>query len=255
VTPLSAWCAKCRTLVIPQPDGRCAWCDTPTGLVDHDREPQRRGGGPRAITPELLIEARDLYATGLSIRQVAALILPRTTYRSAASCAESLYSMFAVRGWRLRPQREVTSARNYRHGRASNAQQARHDSDYAAYRREQRIANGDQHGRRCAGHKQQPPGRGQRCSRPALNDSDYCQSHDPRRRAANARRLVDARQRGAADRAARLRQGDERLQRIIELRAQGWTWLAIAIELGYRDASGPHRLWKLRTRQREQVAA
>ena len=82
------------------------------------------------ITEELLAEARRLYASGLSLRSVAAELHPRTSYKTVASCAEALYGHFKRRGWRLRPQREVTAARNYRHGRKPRAQTREQQNAY-----------------------------------------------------------------------------------------------------------------------------
>lgn len=108
----------------------CPRCGGPKGVQAHMcsscRKGQRGGynrgragggGRPVHVTEELLAEARRMYASGLSLRQVAAELHPRTGYKTAASCAEALYGHFKRRGWNLRPQREVTAARNYKHGR------------------------------------------------------------------------------------------------------------------------------------------
>src|SRR5436305_5017683 len=99
----------------------------------------RAGGGrPVHITEELLAEARRLYASGLSLRAVAAELHPRTSYKTVASCAEALYGHFKRRGWRLRPQREVTVARNYKHGRKSRAQTREQQNAYRRWLSAQR---------------------------------------------------------------------------------------------------------------------
>ena len=85
------------------------------------------------ITEELLAEPRRLYASGLSLRSVAAELHPRTSYKTVASCAEALYGHFKRRGWRLRPQREVTAARNYKHGRKSREQSREQQNAYRRY--------------------------------------------------------------------------------------------------------------------------
>src|SRR5207248_6104072 len=90
------------------------------------------GGRPTHIDEELLAEARRLYASGLSLRQVAAELHPRTGYKTVASCAEALYGHFKRRGWKLRPQREVTAARNYKHGRKPRAQTREQQTPTAA---------------------------------------------------------------------------------------------------------------------------
>jgi hypothetical protein len=135
------------------------------------------------ITEELLAEARRLYASGLSLRQVAAELHPRTGYRTVASCAEALYGHFKRRGWKLRPQREVTAARNYKHGRKRRGQARKEDAAYRRWLAEQRGWQAVRAPGRplCKGVKASPPGKGRPCRRRALADSEYCYSHDPRR--------------------------------------------------------------------------
>ena len=58
---------------------------------------------PTHISEELLAEARRLYAGGLSLRQVAAELHPRTGYKTVASCAEALYGHFKRRGLEAPP--------------------------------------------------------------------------------------------------------------------------------------------------------
>lgn len=159
----------------------------------------RSGGGrPVHMTEELLSEARRMYAGGLSLRQVAAELHPRTGYKTVASCAEALYGHFKRRGWKLRPQREVTAARNYKHGRKPRTQTREQQNAYRRWLAEQRGWQAVQGPGRplCKGVKQNPPGKGRPCRRHALVDSEYCYSHDPRR--ALERLAVTARMRGLA---------------------------------------------------------
>jgi hypothetical protein len=141
------------------------------------------GGRPIHITEELLTEARRLYASGLILRQVAAELQPRTGYKTVASCAEALYGHFKRRGWKLRPQPEVTAARNYKHGRKPRKQTREQPNAYRRWLAEQRGWQAEQGPGRpvCKGVKQNPPGKGRPCRRHALADSEYCYSHDPRR--------------------------------------------------------------------------
>ena len=145
----------------------------------------RAGGAGRLvhITEELLGEARRLYTSGLSLRQVATELHPLTGYKTAASCAEALYGHFKRRGWKLRPQREVTAARNYRHGRKSRQQTREQQNAYRRWLAEQRGWQAVQGPGRplCKGVKRNPPAKGGRCRRHAMTDSEYCYSHDPRR--------------------------------------------------------------------------
>lgn len=158
---------------------QCKGCRIASGYRGPDRSP--RSHGPLHITEELLEEARALYISGLSLRQVAARVIDRTTYSSEASCANSLYSIFRRRGWKLRPQRAVTAARNYRHGQGGR------DRDEGAYRRFLREQGRGYHGAyrpKCAGVRTQYPRKGQPCQRPATEGSAYCPAHDPVKAAA-----------------------------------------------------------------------
>jgi hypothetical protein len=186
----------------------CPRCGGPKGLQAHRcrkcRGAQRggynrgrSGGGTRLvlIDEELLAEARRLYAGGLSLRQVAAELHPRSGYKTAASCAEALYGHFKRRGWKLRPQRQVTAARNYKHGRKPRAQSHEQQTAYPRWLAEQRGWQAIQGPGRplCKGVKANPPGKGRPCRRRALADSEYRYSHDPRR--ALERQAVTARMR------------------------------------------------------------
>lgn len=173
----------------------CPRCGGPKGLQAHMCRDCRtkqhggyncgRGGGGRPvhITDELLGEARRLYASGLSLREVAAELHLRTGYKPVASCAEALYGHFKRRGWKLRPQREVTAARNYKHGRKLRKQTREEQNAYRRWLAEQRGWQAVQGPGRplCRGVNQSPPGKGTPCRRHALADSEYCYSHDPRR--------------------------------------------------------------------------
>ena len=173
----------------------CPGCGGSKGLRAHTcRECRRRrpggynrgrGGGsrPTHISEELLAEARRLYAGGLSLRQVAAELHPRTGYKTVASCAEALYGHFKRRGWKLRPQREVTAARNHKHGRKPRKQTRAQQNGYRHWLAEQRGWSAVQGPGRplCQAVKLNPPGKGRPCRRHALGNSEYCYSHDPRR--------------------------------------------------------------------------
>ena len=173
----------------------CPGCGGPKGVQAHMcrecRRKQRggynrgRSGGsrPMHITEELLSEARRMYAAGLSMRRVAAELHPSTGYKTVTSCAESLHGHFKRRGWKLRPQREVTAARNYKHGRKPRKQTPEQQKAYRRWLAEQRGWQAVQGPGRplCKGVKVSSPGKGRPCRRRALADSEYCYSHDPGR--------------------------------------------------------------------------
>jgi hypothetical protein len=192
----------------------CPRCGGPKGLQAHmcrhcrgkqagGYNRSRSGGGARPvhISEELLADARRMYGGGSSLRQVAAELHPRTGYKTLASCADALYGHFKRRGWKLRPQREVTAARNYRHGRKPRKQTREQQNAYRRWLAEQRGWQTIQGpGRpRCKGVKLNPPEKGKRCRRYAIADSDYCYSHDPRR--ALERQALTARMRPRVGRA------------------------------------------------------
>lgn len=173
----------------------CPRCSGPKGKQAHACRScsfKRRTGrqlGPRPthrpaknITDELLAEARRLYATGLSIRQIAERIHPRTSYASVNACKTSLYSLFKTRGWKLRPQPEVTAGRNFKHGRKARKQTNEQQNAYRHWLAAQRGWTAVQGPGRpiCKGVRRQYPGKGKPCQHHALTDSEYCYSHDPR---------------------------------------------------------------------------
>lgn len=146
-------------------------------LPAHDRRRQ-----PRHLTEEQLLDARRLYATGLSLRDVAERIYPDTSYASVGAASTSLYSLFKTRGWKLRPQREVTRARSTKHGRKGRKQTREQQNAYRRWLSQQRGWKAIQGPGRpiCTAVRQQPPGKGNPCKHHALTDSEYCWSHDPR---------------------------------------------------------------------------
>lgn len=186
----------------------CPRCNGPKGLQanmcgkcrrkqagGYNRGRSGGGGRPVHIDEELLAEARRVYASGLSLRQVAAELHPRTRYKTVASCAEALYGHFKRRGWKLRSQRQVAAARNYKHGRKRRAQTREQQNSYRRWLAEQRGWQAIQGPGRpyCKAVKVTGPGKGRPCRRRALADSEYCYSHDPRR--AFERQVATARMR------------------------------------------------------------
>lgn len=176
VLPLSAWCPRCRELVAFDRDGLCLWCEEQTGGAMPAADLSGRyatTGKPIYMSEEQVVEARVLYASGLSLRAVAREMLPRTAYRSLDSLARSIELQFRHRGWALRRQAPVTRARNFRHGLKVRG------ASTAAYSRWRRARRS----RPCAGVRTQYPRRGQPCQKPAARGSAYCWAHDPARAA------------------------------------------------------------------------
>lgn len=121
-------------------------------------------------------------AEGLSCRQLGEMVWERVGYGSARSAGEAVYDGFRRLGLPTRSQRDVTVARNWRHGRSVRAlieQGGAFGPD--GYRRWLKERDGKLQPR-CAGVRAWPPGRGKPCQRPAARGSDFCPSHDPARR-------------------------------------------------------------------------
>jgi len=79
----------------------------------HRGRTHRKGNNTlQKITDGELQRARELYDAGKSMRAVAAIVHPNTTYATVASCAQALYEAFVRRGWPLRPRAEATATAN-----------------------------------------------------------------------------------------------------------------------------------------------
>jgi hypothetical protein len=177
--PTEGECPTCRTRVLLGRSGRCVWCDTQVATPPAGRPKARANanrGVPVLISDELLERAHAMHMDGMSLRGIAAQLHPETAYSSPKSLVEGLRTQFRHRGWYVRPQREATIKASTVHGKAPRG---RVDP---AHRHSLRVARGEIRGVQCAGIKMQPPRKGQRCSKPALQGSDYCRYHDPARR-------------------------------------------------------------------------
>ena len=113
------------------------------------------------ITVDELDRAHALYDAGKSMRAVAAIVHPNTTYATVASCATALYEAFSRRGWPLRDRASATAAAN-----RSRAWQLECDHVIATGKR-----------------------KGELCGRRAQGDDGKCWHHKPERIAAGIARL------------------------------------------------------------------
>lgn len=138
--------------------------DLPTPPV----APRRRGDGAPAVgatgflTEAQVLVCHRLYLTGLSLREVAERILPRTPYTSVDRCAESLRRRFVRMGLerRGRGEHQVT------HGRARR-------SNNRAYINEWRRTHGVRPAVRCGATK----ANGEPCGSWAVHDTTRCNKH------------------------------------------------------------------------------
>ena len=231
--PDAVWCPECKAETMRVPTGLCPWCDTPTV----DRRPNRRGGKPAGkwgyITDAQVRAAHALYMQGLSVRQVAERIQPRTRYRSAASCANSLFDHFRRLGLPRRERIEAVKLACTVHGLAP-----KHGPrpGYGTHKR--RVIRGQDDQPRCEGVVTQGARRGERCEHRAMFGSAFCQSHEPAREEA-IRRHLERMRAAAGDRSgenhplARLTEQDVRA-----IRARpDETLAALAAEFGMSAAN------------------
>lgn len=179
-----AWCPTCRTTVATTPAGECVWCDTPTG---GQRQPPRQkkrahAGVPFMMSEEVILEARRLYESGLSLRQVAGRIHDRTSYSSVKSFANALHATFTHRGWALRDRLTAVRAATYRHGMCAKG------ADRAAYRRMLRR----RHGHQCEATLTRG---NRRCANTAIKGERWCTVHHPDRAPTVIENLAEARRR------------------------------------------------------------
>lgn len=79
----------------------------------HRGRKHRKGSNTlQKISVDELERARALYDAGKSMRAVAAIVHPNTTYSTVASCAQALFEAFHRREWPLRDQGAATAAAN-----------------------------------------------------------------------------------------------------------------------------------------------
>lgn len=176
------WCPRCEDWTSLVATGRCAWCG---GKLDEQRK--RRGGWKRPDLAGGKLSDKQLRALhlahvhqGMSINALAKQIHERVGYRSHHSAAVCISQGWKRLGLRARDRIEATRLASTTHGQGAR------DRDEQAYRRFLAAQRGwialTRPGRpRCSAMKVNPPGAGERCSRPSLTDSEFCQSHDPRR--------------------------------------------------------------------------
>jgi hypothetical protein len=160
-------------------------------------ERRRRGGGhPTGVygylTGTQLRALHVAYQQGMSLRQLAAQILPRTKYASVKSCSMGIQQGFIRLGLERRDRIEATRNASTVHGLA------RRGNVDPAHRRALKVARGEILDRpQCAGHKTTYPGRGRPCRALAMTGSRYCAQHAPERQDQVREHLARARSRQA----------------------------------------------------------
>jgi hypothetical protein len=229
-------CQTCAAdTILREGQDTCSWCGTKPLLLDKPRKEHPRGPTPYKIREPDVQEALRLYQSGLSLRQVAKVLWPRTTYKSEKSCAEALFCQFNIRGWELRSQSSVTAARNKANARSGR----RADESEPAYRRRLKLERGA-YQPACAGIiLALGRNHGKPCTQHAMLGSDFCWAHSPESKAEREATCAKMRRRSDATIAARVAERAARRRRALELQDAGWKLKAIADELGYsRKAIG-----------------
>ena len=183
------WCRTCREETGLYERGVCQWCDTPLTF----KTGRKPGTGSKLSDDQLRVLHVAHIQHDKSINELAKSIYEKVGYKSHHGAAVCISSGWKRLGLQARDRIEMTVIKSLKHGRAGRQQQREHGPDYAAYRKEQKRKNGEMHGRRCQGVRQQYPRKGQPCLRSALWDSDYCHSHDPRNKAEIQQHLERAR--------------------------------------------------------------
>lgn len=195
--PDSGYCSKCAQVSLLTRGGLCAWCDHPVAPRAAKTPPATRPkagananrGVPVLMGDDVLEHARDLYATGKSLRAVARELLSTTGYSSEKSFVMALSAQFRHRGWPLRGRIEQVVMAQTVHGLA------RRGNVDPGYRAAQRRKRGEVRGVMCSGVRTHYPRKGEPCQRPARAGSHYCASHDPALAAARDANLREARSR------------------------------------------------------------
>jgi hypothetical protein len=196
--PTHGWCPTCREDSAVDRACRCLWC----GGETEQRRPAKRGGWKRPdlrskLTDDQLRALHVAHMQGRSINSLAKDIYLRVGYSSHGSCATAISKQWKRLGLSARDRIEQTGRSSTKHGRKRRAQTRAEQNAYRRWLAEQRGWRAIQGpGRpRCAAVKKQHPGKGDPCQRPALEDSEFCQSHDPRRQLAHQAHMAKLRAR------------------------------------------------------------
>jgi hypothetical protein len=176
---------------------RCLSCGGPT------EQGKKRGGWRRPdlrgtrYTERQLRALHVLHMRGASINQLAKQTYEKVGYKTHGSAASAISREWKHLGLRARDRIEQTILSSTKHGRERRRQSRAEQNAYRRWLRDQRgwraIQGPGQ--LRCKGTKRQHPRKGEPCRRPAMEGSDYCQSHEPSRELERQAHLAAVRRR------------------------------------------------------------
>lgn len=241
--PTHGYCPACAEESAIDGWSRCLWCG---GATEQRPKRKKRGGwrrpdlaGSKYTEPQL----RALHVAhmrGASINSLAKQTYEKVGYTSHSSAQNAISREWRRLGLPARDRIEQTVISSTKHGRKRRSNS---NADERAYRRwlaKQRGWRAQQGPGQpqCAGVRSQPPRVGERCQRPAMEDSGYCLQHDPAERE-RVEQIVGR---------ARARQEREPLPAapfvawLHSLHREHGTWSAVAELVGGVNRAGVHRL-------------
>ena len=196
-----AYCDHCAEEVpINSMTETCLWCDGPTREFRARRNKAVKPTDRRTLresklgNDRLRLLHRIHIEKGMSINQLAAQLYEKHGYASKSSCATAIGNGFKRLDLKARDRVEATVAASTKHGMAP-----KHGPrpGYNTYRR--RVLNGQPDQPRCEGTVRQGKAKGERCQRPAIFGSTFCQAHEPSREEARVLHLAAMREKRTID--------------------------------------------------------
>lgn len=195
--PGGIFCPECRAMTtIDDETGVCLFCGSV--VLAGKVRPGPRGPGARYMSARVVVDAYELYLSGLSLRACGKAMLERTRYKNAQTCANMLAEQWRLLGWPLRDRIAATRAASWKHGLLP-----RYGPRDPGQRARNRRASGSVRGVMCAAVKTRyGKGRGEPCQHFALTGGLYCRQHEPT--LAEARSVELALMRARSSRSLRL---------------------------------------------------
>lgn len=128
------------------------------------------------------------YRYDVSLNQMGRELYEKLGYRRPQTCAVAIAAGWRALGLKARDRIEMTVAKS-----TTNGLSPRNWKDRKKRRLEAGLTLKGKHRRICAGTTKHRGRKGERCARPALKGSAFCQSHAPEKQEAIRERLIQAR--------------------------------------------------------------